>query len=363
MVDRAHLPAGPVGALSPELRRRLARLLAEGGTDGAPGLLEAGWTDRGGALVPDGALLLGVDVGGTKMHMALADLEGRILAEVRAPTAQGGGDAILRQIEEQRRAVLERAEVGEDRLAAAGVGLPGSVHPSHGRLHRAPNVAGLEGGDFRAALTERLGLPVALENDVNLAALGEAWRGGTPGGLVFIALGTGIGMGTVLDGRLLRGATGAAGEIAWLPIGADPSDPAVQGSGALESVISSAALVRAYRARGGEGEGGLRDLFDRTDDPAFDATLDELADLLARAVLAVVAVLDPGRVALGGSVGSRPEVLRRLTARLARLAANPPTCEVSRLGNRAGVIGAVRAARMELADALQRAPSSTGTRS
>lgn len=356
MTEDVPCRTGSTGTLPPELRRRLARLLVEGGADDAPGLLEAGWTDRGGALISDRVLMLGVDVGGTKIHTALADLEGRILAEERTPTARSSGEAILCQIEEQRRAVLRQAEVAEDRIAAAGIGLPGSVHPEHGRLYRAPNIVGLEGRDLRTELAERLELPVAVENDVNLAALGEAWRSGAPESLVFIALGTGIGMGTVLDGRLVRGAMGAAGEIAWLPIGANPFDPAVHESGALESAISSAALVRDYLARGGTTNGSLRDLFDRAGDPALEATLDGLADLLARAILAVQAVLDPDRVVLGGSVGSRSEVLLRVRELLSRVAVHPPRCEVSSLGNRAGVIGAVRAARTALAATL--APAS-----
>lgn len=356
MADVLLPPGDPAGTLPPELRRRLARLLAEGGESRDPGLFAAGWTEEHGALVPDRALLLGVDVGGTKIHTVLADLDGRILAEARSPTASDGGDAILSQIDDQRRAVLAEAAVAGERIAAAGVGLPGSVDPGSGRLHRAPNVAGLEGRDLRQALAEHLGLPVAIENDVNLAAFGEAWRDGDRGGLVFIALGTGIGMGTVMNGRLVWGATGGAGEIAWLPIGADPFDPAVQNSGALESLVSSAAIVRSYRARGGTGKGTLRDLFGRRDDPAFEATLDEVANLLARAILAVVAVIDPARVVLGGSVGARPEVVERVTALLARVMARPPVCGISRLGNRAGVIGAVRLARLTLAEALEPEP-------
>ena len=111
-----------------------------------------------------------------------------------------------------------------------------------------------------------------------------------------------------------------------------------------------------YRARGGKREGSLKDLF-ANPDPAFEAVIDRLAALLAQAVLAVCAVLDPDRVVLGGSIGSRHELLARLEMRLAQCMAEPPACRISVLGNRAGVIGAARAARLRLARSLAQGPA------
>ena len=345
--------------LSAAAKASLAALLADRDPAQAARdeLTAAGWIRPDGSLEARRARLMGTDIGGTKAQSLLCDLDGAVLAEVSAPTAGDGVDALVEQIAGQRDALLDRAGAGEA-LVAAGIGLPGSIDPVTGSLHRVPNVGGLDGRDLRALLVKRLALPVALENDVNMAAIGEhsfgmeSGQGGRDDGLVFLALGTGIGMGTILRGEVLRGRTGAAGEIAWLPVGGDPFDPATFRSGALESAISSRALLLRYADHGGQGRGTLRELFAQPHDPAFDAVLDDLAGLLAQAVLAVCAILDPGRIVLGGSVGARPEVRDRLAAKLALCMADPPEIRTTRLGGRAGALGAVRTARLRLARSL-----------
>jgi len=305
-------------------------------------------------LRPESIRLFGSDIGGTKAQSIVTDLAGNVLAEIKEPTAPEGGMVVIDQIACHFRRLVAEIPAGPPPMAA-GVGLPGSVHPYTGRLHRLPNIDGLAGKDVRHVLAERLGVPVAVENDVNMAALGEGWRGlgRGCGNFVFVALGTGIGMGTVIGGRLLRGAQGAAGEIASLPIGADPFDPATFASGALESVISSQALMESYGADGGRGGKTLREVFQTgMADSAFDGLLERVARLLAQAILAVVAVVDPELVIFGGGIGSQPELLERTRGHLARCLTEPPECRISALGNRAGVVGAARAARGALADAL-----------
>lgn len=337
-------------------RRDLAGLLR--GTDVSKGALAGtGWVTPHGALDPRACCLFGADVGGTKVQSVLTDLEGTVLAEARDATPQAGGDAVLELISDHLATLSCGRTVG-----AAGVGLPGAIDPVTGVLARAPNLRGLEGRAMPALLSDRLGLPVAVENDVNLAALGESWLGhGAQGsraaeaGLAFIALGTGIGMGLAFGDRLLRGVGGAAGEIACLPIGGDPYSPRARSLGTLESVVAGQVLVEDYRARGGAREGSLRDLSRAgVADPVLDATLNVLAERLALAVLSVGAVLDPALVVFGGGIGSRPEIVARVGEALARLGAPVPELRISLLGNRAGAIGAVRAARLALAEALER---------
>ncbi|QDL94941.1 ROK family protein (plasmid) [Paroceanicella profunda] len=333
---RATPPAGRAGTVAAELA-------------------QAGWTGPQGGLRPEAALLFGCDVGGTKTQSVLATLDGRVLAEIREQTDPAGGTAVLDQIARHWRELA--SEQGP--VAAAGIGLPGTVHPRSGQLSRAPNLAGLAGQDMRTVLADRLGVPVAVENDVNLAALGEGWLGDGrgAGSFLFVALGTGIGMGALVEGTLLRGAHGAAGEIAALPIGADAFDPATFATGALESVVSTEALLADYRRLGGEGRGSLRELFRaQAPDPALARVMDRLAGRVALAVLAMTAVLDPERIIFGGGIGSRPELLARIRARTADCMDTPPDCRISALGNRAGVIGAIRAARLALASALEIRP-------
>ncbi|SEN71366.1 Sugar kinase of the NBD/HSP70 family, may contain an N-terminal HTH domain [Loktanella fryxellensis] len=338
------------------------------GTGAAPqaDLAAAGWLDDVGRFVAGAGCLFGSDVGGTKVQSVLTDLNGAVLAEMRGDTPAGGGDAVLDLISAHL-AQLTR-DVGLT-VRAAGIGLPGAVHPATGHLDRAPNLGGLAGRDMRALLHDRLGVPVAVENDVNLAALGEAWLGhgvavdgavspDTPaGGLAFVALGTGIGMGLVWGDRILRGASGAAGEVAALPIGADPADPASKGCGALESVVSGVALVADYRATGGRQAGEtLRQISrDAGADPALDAVMARLAQRTARAILAIDAIVNPALFVLGGGVGSQPLLLDRIMAELATIMPDGmpvPDCRTSQLGNRAGALGAARVARLAYADQI-----------
>ena len=280
-----------------------------------------------------------------------------MLAELRAPTP--AGPAVLDLVAAHLAQMTARVP---GPVRAAGFGLPGAVHPRSGRLARAPNLAALEGHDVRGLLSDRLRLPVAVENDVNLAALGESWLGhgaaeADTGGLAFVALGTGIGMGLAWGDRILRGAEGAAGEIAALPLGADPRDPATHACGALESVVSGAALVADYRASGGRREGRtLREIGKGAGaDPALDAVMARLAARTAGAVLAIDAIVNPALFVFGGGIGSRPELLDRIVAELARIMPDGmpvPDCRISSLGNRAGAIGAIRAARLAYADVL-----------
>ncbi|KIQ67774.1 ROK family protein [Wenxinia marina] len=316
-------------------------------------LREAGWTGADGRLRADHGLLLVGDIGGTKMLSALCDLGGTVLQTMREPTTREGAPALVAQVVAQRDALLARTGRQAEAIVAAGLGLPASIEPGTGRIHRGPNIPGLEEGDIGADLGRALGVPLALENDANMAALGEAWAGEGRGRdvVVHIAIGTGIGMGIVVDGRLLRGATGAAGEIAFLPLGADPEDPATHVSGPLEHCISSEALMRLYRASGGQGA-SLRDAF-AAPEAALDAVLDRLGTLVARGIQSVAAILDPGAIILGGSLGARPEVLAAVEAALARGMARPPRCAISPLGDRAALVGAARAARRALASALE----------
>ena len=369
-VLREDAPGGQLPDPCPgPLSDRLVVLLR--GTGAAPqaDLAAAGWLDDTGRFAAGAGCLFGSDVGGTKVQSVLTDLEGHVLAEMRSDTPVGGGDAVLDLIVAHMAQMT--GQVGAT-VRAAGIGLPGAVHPVTGHLDRAPNLSGLAGRDMRALLQGRLGVPVAVENDVNFAALGEAWLGHgaaaqaaggtmmpetTAGGLAFVALGTGIGMGLVWGDRILRGASGAAGEVAALPIGADPADPASKACGALESVVSGAALIADYRASGGrQAAETLRQISkDAGADPVLDAVMARLAQLTARAILAIDAIVNPGLFVLGGGVGSQPLLLDRIMVELAKVLPDRmpvPDCRISRLGNRAGAIGAVRAARLAYANRL-----------
>ncbi|MBQ1044291.1 MULTISPECIES: ROK family protein [unclassified Micromonospora] len=292
----------------------------------------------------------GVDLGGTKLRAALANLDGRVVSEKVQPTDPRGGVAVAAQIDTLLRELAARAGVDWSDVRASAIGLPGVPDPSTGAIELSPNVSDLEALDVRAELTRRLGHPVVLDNDVNMAAAGERWLGSgrTHRHFVFVAVGTGVGMGIVSNGELVRGARGAAGEISYLPLGTDPFDPGNQVKGALEEAVAGAALAARYRAVSGE-QASVPDVFDRAaaGDPLALAAIDEEARLIALAVAAVTAVLDPEAVILGGGIGSRIELVEPVRRWVAALSADVPLIKTSQLGDRAGLLGAIAVARQE----------------
>lgn len=312
------------------------------------------------AIRPDAAFVLGIDLGGTKLHLALADLHGQIAAEVIEPTTRDGGVAVVEQIGRLADMLVERSGIARARLRGAVMGGPGTIDPASGAIVIAPNIPGLDTLDVRAALRTRLGIDVTIENDVNLAAIGEHWRGGSKGinTFAFIALGTGIGLGVFADGRVVRGARGAAGEIAYLPLGGDPYDARGLKFGTLETAIGSAAIAERYAALGGSEKRTVREIFDRLgQDEVARITVDEVARVLATAVLAVHSVIDPELVVMGGSVGARPELTERIVVHLRHCMPQPARIEVSALGSRATLIGAIGSA----IDLVHRALFGVGT--
>jgi predicted NBD/HSP70 family sugar kinase len=299
------------------------------------------------AIRPDAAFVLGIDLGGTKLHLALADLHGQIAVEVVEPTQRDGGTAVVEQIGRLADTLIERAGIARQRLRGAVMGSPGIVDPKLGAIAIAPNIPGLDAVDVRGALRARLGIDIMIENDVNLAAIGENWRGGSKGAstFAFIALGTGIGMGLFADGRVLRGARGAAGEIAYLPLGGDPYDARGRRLGTLETAVGSAAIAHRYAALGGDPDCTVREIFDRLEqEESARITIDEVARVIATAILAVHSIIDPEVVVLGGSIGVRPELTRSIQVHLKACMAQPARIEISSLGSRATLTGAIGSA-------------------
>jgi glucokinase len=186
-----------------------------------------------------------------------------------------------------------------------------------------------------------------VENDVNLAALGEQRRGRARAmsDIAFIAVGTGVGMGVVASGHIVRGAHGGAGELGSLPLATDrvASDP--RALGPLEAVAGGAGLAARWAQLTGRRSDG-QDVFAAAaaGNRAAIALLDEQAIVLAMAVRAVQALLDPQLIVFGGGIGARHDVFARVQNALAAHGAPLPELELSALRERAGVIGAVEAA-------------------
>ena len=233
-----------------------------------------------------GRRLIGIDVGGTKVRAIAADEHGVVLAEATEPTAPEIVAQLVRLIRD-----LGPAH-------GIGIGVPGAVHPETGVITKVPNVPELEGLTLAAHLEQALGAPVAVENDVLTAALAERGEdAGEP--LAVVAAGTGIGLGLVYRGSVLRGAHGAAGEIADLPL----PDGRI-----LEDHVSISGLLQAYRTAGGTTAADTNELFDEASagSPAATQAIDEYAKWLAYGMRTVVATVDPGRIVLTGGLGGAP---------------------------------------------------------
>ncbi|MEP9368744.1 ROK family transcriptional regulator [Xanthobacter sp. VNH20] len=301
-------------------------------------------------ICQDAAFVFAVDLGCTKIRAAIAGLGGRILCEQTVPTDQRGGARVTAQIGGLLAQMRTEAAIPAEKIHNAVIGTPGVLDPETGQIGCAPNLAGFDGFDTAQALTAAVGIPLIVENDVNLAMLGEHWAGRGADDMALISLGTGVGMGVMVNGALVRGARGFAGEIAYLPFGAPLTEPQSLQSGAFERGVSAAAIRGRYEAHGGVPNRTVRQIFDqlRLDEPAAAAAVEETAQLVARGIATVVAVLDPRCVILGGSIGAREELLRAVRRALPNIMLREVELIPSGLGDRATVTGAVAVALRRL---------------
>jgi predicted NBD/HSP70 family sugar kinase len=232
------------------------------------------------------------------------------------------------------------------------VGIPGAIDPRTGRASLTPHIPGLENFDILAFLRDHFGADVAIENDVNLAMLGEHAFGCASQcrNAAFLALGTGVGLGLLIDGKLFSGRCGMAGEIADLPILRDETSQSPNASSTFELEVGSLAIVDRYRRQGGTATGTVRDIFNllaRGDDVAA-SVLDTTARWVALAVASMQSILDLELIVFGGSIGVRPELHERVQRALPTLFARPIAIAPSKLGDRAGLVGAAWAAAQSL---------------
>lgn len=293
-------------------------------------------------IVPEAAYSAIVDLGGTKVRVSVADLSCRIIGEMSAPTDPAGGMAVVKQIARLCREAVEANGIDIAKLFFAVVGVPGVPDPVSGRIGMAPNIRDVDAIDFASELETALGVGVQVENDVNLAVLGEHWigHGADVDDLAFVSLGTGIGSGLVIGGELVRGASGAAGELGYLPFGSDPFDPASFKAGALERYAGSVGIRERYAALAGQPK-SVPEIFDLAagGDASALAILEETARLVARAIATIGAVVNPTLVVLGGSIGQRPELAAMIREALSQCYPFPLRLEISELGQHAALIG------------------------
>jgi glucokinase len=308
--------------------------------------------------------VLGIDLGADKVLVLLADLGGRIAATRRTGLSSDrrpSRDDVLTAVDETVDVVLEEAGLARTSLRAAVAGTPGVVAPDTGLISLAPQIEGWEGTNLAAELERRIGCETRVENEVQLAVVGERWRGAAHelDGAVYLQLGVGVAAGIVVRGELLRGAAGGAGEIGYLPVRGASEPP--DGYGSFEWSAGGRAFARAGQAAARRGAGadllalagGRLDAIDARivfaaasqNDPAAVDIVNEMADRIAHGVAAIACVLNPSVVVVGGGLSNAgPALLDPLRLRVERLVPLPPRLVLSQLGEQAVAHGALRLA-------------------
>ncbi|MBP2294795.1 ROK family protein [Azospirillum rugosum] len=274
---------------------------------------------------------IGVDLGGTKISATLLDADGRELARHRADTPRAY-DATLAALAQAVGALESQAGSRVEMAGATvGIGLPGVVDSAAGTV-RAVNLPWLEGRPFAEDAARALGRPVRIANDANTFVLSEAVDGAAAGASVVfgIILGTGVGGGIVVDRRILPGANALAGEwghtpLPWRTPEDGPPEPCGCGrSGCVETLLSGSGLARLHARRTGEAieppEIAARAA---AGDAAALGTLRHHADALARALAAVINLLDPDAIVVGGGLSGLPGLYESVPALWGRWALSP----------------------------------------
>jgi predicted NBD/HSP70 family sugar kinase len=312
---------------------------------------------------PDAGWAMAVDVGASWVRLAIAGLTGDIAARTDQRVRVRAAPALAQQIGDLARVTAGRAGLAVGEITHTVLGFPGIYEPEQDRITAAPNLPGWEHPGAVAPLRAQFGTRFSIDNDVNLATRAEQEHGASAsaGNFVFVSVGTGIGMGIVIGGEIYSGSSGRAGEISFLPVGdalvgqfsAESAD--VRQHGILETVASADGIMTAAR-RLGMTATTAEQVFEaaRAGDHAAIRVVRDEASHLARALAAVIAVLDPGLIVIGGGVGGNADLLlgpmEGLLGEL--LALSPPPIKMSALGRDAVVLGGLAAGLDRARDAV-----------
>lgn len=297
-------------------------------------------------LVPTARHSVAADIGATKMLVGISDLFGNLVIEREIETgrdAPAALEGLIRTSAEMLRSI-------EGPCSGVCVGVPGIYRRDRDRVEAALNLPGFDGLALHAYLAQHLAGPIQIENDVNLAALGELAQMGPaqpPRDFAAISVGTGIGLGMVVGGDLYRGGTGSAGEVGSLLLSLPARGAAPV---TLEDVASAPSIRKLF---GKAIEEGYRSELDpsadvpeilqavNSGDDAARVVLDQAASAMAVAVSHLCLIADPTRVVFGGGVGSNEVFVDAVRLQLCRLIDSPPELVASTLGRRAALVGAV----------------------
>lgn len=303
--------------------------------------------------------VFGVDVGGTTVKMGLFNVDGEVLDKWEIKTrTENGGEAILPDIAAAVEAKLTEKGIEKDAVAGVGIGIPGPIN-EEGVV---PHTANLGWGykEVSRELSELTGLPCKGGNDANVAALGEMWKGGAAGyqNVVMVTLGTGVGGGIIVGGKILTGSNGAGGEIGHLHVDDDiPGQCGCGNKGCLEQVASATGITNlANQALAAsdkpsmlrEGEVSAKTVFDavKADDELAKEVAERFGKYLGTALANITAVTDPQAIVIGGGVSKAGPILLEYVEKYYQKycfkSCKNVKFALATLGNDAGIFGSAK---------------------
>lgn len=305
-------------------------------------------------------LCFGVDVGGTAVKVGLFNADGMLLNKWDFPTRKtGDGKDILKDAAEFINRKLQELEIEKEDIIGVGVGVPGPVK-DNGEVQELPNL-GIGHFNIEEEMGELTGLKVKGGNDANVAALGELWQGGGKGhrNMVFITLGTGVGGGIILNGTILSGASGAAGEIGHIFVNKDETEHCGCGKrGCLEQYASATGIIRLAKniMNNSDEPSALRQITDISAKTVFDyakegdklalRAVEKACFYLGMALAHVAQVIDPEVFVLGGGVSKAgtilTETVKKEYNKYVMDALKNRDFKLATLGNDAGIYGSAR---------------------
>ncbi len=294
---------------------------------------------------------VGVDVGGTNIKIGLIDPKGSVFHRTRLITKTYGSDKqrLIKVLAEAVLTLISESGISKKQVQGVGIGLPGLINPKDGIVIFLPNIPGWRNVPLKAKLEKCLGLPVYLENDVNLITLGE-WGFGAGHGcrnMVGMTLGTGVGAGLILDGKLYRGAGFAAGELGHMPINFKGPKCNCGSFACFETFVGNTRLQKRAEAIFKRKGIALEDVFRlaKSGDAQALRFWQEAGELIGTGLIGMVNLLNPTHIVIGGGVSRShqflfPAVRRAIKARAMAVQGNMVRIVRARLGDDAGIIGA-----------------------
>ncbi len=321
-------------------------------------------------------LVLGLDLGGTKIAAGVVESSGRLLSNVRLTTPASGLKGDLAALFDAAHSAVGVAKLAWKKIRAVGVGVPGAFDPKTETVW-APNLPGWKTVPLKRLLGKALARPIFVEGDRNVQALAEVWLEGRRGkgrgrNLVFLTVGTGIGAGLICDGRLISGTRGVSGAAGWLAVSENWRAEFAR-VGCLEALAAGPAVARIARqalrrnpfsiikdiawAGGSKVTAEAVTVSALAGDPTARKVLEQVGTNLGRGVANIVSLLNPDVVVVGGGLAQAGELilspLRRAVHQWAQpLASRQVRIVSSRLGENAGILGAARYALLKLEEKI-----------